>query len=90
MAEDRPGEVKNIVLLSDGTGNAASKVWRSNVWRMFQALDHRAHRADRGDPRAALGRAVHVRQRRGGRDPRAGGVLLHQQAKVTVTKMGLR
>lgn len=30
---------KNIVLLSDGTGNAASKVWRTNVWRFFQALD---------------------------------------------------
>lgn len=30
---------KNIVLLSDGTGNAASKVWRSNVWRLFQSLD---------------------------------------------------
>jgi len=31
--------VKNIILLSDGTGNAASKVWRSNVWRMFQSID---------------------------------------------------
>lgn len=30
---------KNIVLLSDGTGNAASKVWRTNVWRLFQSLD---------------------------------------------------
>jgi len=30
---------KNVILLSDGTGNAASKVWRSNVWRLFQALD---------------------------------------------------
>ena len=30
---------KNIVLLSDGTGNAASRVWRTNVWRLFQALD---------------------------------------------------
>jgi uncharacterized protein (DUF2235 family) len=30
---------KNIVLLSDGTGNAAGKVWRTNVWRLFQALD---------------------------------------------------
>jgi uncharacterized protein (DUF2235 family) len=28
-----------IVLLSDGTGNAASKVWRTNVWRVFQAVD---------------------------------------------------
>jgi uncharacterized protein (DUF2235 family) len=31
--------VKNVILLSDGTGNAASKVWRTNVWRFFQALD---------------------------------------------------
>jgi uncharacterized protein (DUF2235 family) len=30
---------KNIVLLSDGTGNSAAKVWRTNVWRMYQALD---------------------------------------------------
>lgn len=30
---------KNIILLSDGTGNAASRVWRTNVWRFFQALD---------------------------------------------------
>jgi mono/diheme cytochrome c family protein len=28
-----------IILLSDGTGNAASKVWRTNVWRVFQSLD---------------------------------------------------
>jgi uncharacterized protein (DUF2235 family) len=30
---------RNIVLLSDGTGNSAAKVWRTNVWRTFQALD---------------------------------------------------
>jgi Uncharacterized alpha/beta hydrolase domain (DUF2235) len=30
---------KRIILLSDGTGNAASKVWRSNVWRIFESLD---------------------------------------------------
>ena len=30
---------KRIILLSDGTGNAASKVWRSNVWRLFESLD---------------------------------------------------
>lgn len=30
---------KKIILLSDGTGNAAGKVWRTNVWRIFQALD---------------------------------------------------
>lgn len=32
---------KNIILLSDGTGNSAAKVWRTNVWRLFQALDLR-------------------------------------------------
>src|ERR1043166_2089834 len=28
-----------IVLLSDGTGNSAAKVWRTNVWRIFESLD---------------------------------------------------
>jgi uncharacterized protein (DUF2235 family) len=37
MTDER--KIKNIVLLSDGTGNAASKVWRTNVWRLFQSLD---------------------------------------------------
>jgi len=30
---------KNIVILSDGTGNAASSIWRTNVWRTFQSID---------------------------------------------------
>jgi uncharacterized protein (DUF2235 family) len=30
---------KRIIVLSDGTGNAAAKVWRSNVWRVFELLD---------------------------------------------------
>jgi uncharacterized protein (DUF2235 family) len=30
---------RRIVLLSDGTGNSSAKVWRTNVWRMFNALD---------------------------------------------------
>jgi uncharacterized protein (DUF2235 family) len=30
---------RKIILLSDGTGNAASKVWRTNVWRIFESLD---------------------------------------------------
>jgi uncharacterized protein (DUF2235 family) len=30
---------KNIILLSDGTGNSSSKLFKTNVWRMFQALD---------------------------------------------------
>jgi uncharacterized protein (DUF2235 family) len=30
---------KRIILLSDGTGNSAAKVWRTNVWRVFESLD---------------------------------------------------
>ena len=31
--------MKNIVLLSDGTGNSAGKRNKTNVWRLYQALD---------------------------------------------------
>src|SRR5882672_4308137 len=34
---------KNIILLSDGTGNAANRVWKSNVWRLFESLDLRGN-----------------------------------------------
>lgn len=30
---------KNIVLLADGTGNSASKLFKTNVWRLYEALD---------------------------------------------------
>ena len=30
---------RKIVVLSDGTGNAAGKLFRTNVWRVYQALD---------------------------------------------------
>jgi uncharacterized protein (DUF2235 family) len=30
---------KNIILLSDGTGNSSANVWRTNVWRVFESLD---------------------------------------------------
>jgi uncharacterized protein (DUF2235 family) len=30
---------KRIIVLSDGTGNSAAAVWRTNVWRTFEALD---------------------------------------------------
>lgn len=30
---------KNIVLLSDGTGNSAAKLFRTNVWRIYEALE---------------------------------------------------
>jgi hypothetical protein len=32
---------RNIVLLSDGTGNSAAKLNKTNVWRLYQALDLR-------------------------------------------------
>lgn len=32
---------KNIVLLSDGTGNSSAKLFKTNVWRLFQLLDLR-------------------------------------------------
>jgi uncharacterized protein (DUF2235 family) len=35
--------VPKIIVLSDGTGNAASSVWRTNVWRIFQSLDLRSN-----------------------------------------------
>ena len=30
---------KKIILLSDGTGNSAAKINKTNVWRLYQALD---------------------------------------------------
>jgi uncharacterized protein (DUF2235 family) len=30
---------KNIILLADGTGNGASSPFKTNVWRLYQALD---------------------------------------------------
>jgi len=30
---------KNIILLSDGTGNSAAKLQKTNVWRVYRALD---------------------------------------------------
>jgi uncharacterized protein (DUF2235 family) len=32
---------KNIILLSDGTGNSSAKLLKTNVWRLFQILDLR-------------------------------------------------
>ena len=39
MPKEDEIKARKIVLLSDGTGNAASSVWRTNVWRLFQSLD---------------------------------------------------
>lgn len=33
------GAIKKLVLFSDGTGNSSAKSEKTNVWRMFQALD---------------------------------------------------
>lgn len=33
--------MKNIILLSDGTGNSSSSNTKTNVWRLYQALDLR-------------------------------------------------
>ena len=30
---------KTIILLSDGTGNSSGKLFKTNVWRLYQALD---------------------------------------------------
>jgi len=32
---------KNIVILSDGTGNSAANPFKTNVWRLYQAVDQR-------------------------------------------------
>jgi uncharacterized protein (DUF2235 family) len=30
---------KNIIVLSDGTGNSSAKLFKTNVWRTYEALD---------------------------------------------------
>jgi uncharacterized protein (DUF2235 family) len=35
------GTSRNLIVLSDGTGNSASKAFKTNVWRLYQALDLR-------------------------------------------------
>src|SRR4029077_4663526 len=30
---------KNIVLFSDGTGNSSAKLFKTNVWRLYEATD---------------------------------------------------
>ena len=36
---------KNIALFSDGTGNSAAKLFKTNVWRLYEALDVRSPRS---------------------------------------------
>jgi uncharacterized protein (DUF2235 family) len=37
MTQSRPP--RNIVLLSDGTGNSSAKLMKTNVWRMYEAIE---------------------------------------------------
>jgi uncharacterized protein (DUF2235 family) len=39
MPETHAPAPRNIVLLSDGTGNSAAKLMKTNVWRMYEAVD---------------------------------------------------
>jgi uncharacterized protein (DUF2235 family) len=42
MFTQTPAVSKRIVLLSDGTGNSAAKLMKTNVWRMYEAIDYTA------------------------------------------------
>src|SRR4051812_32921833 len=46
---------KSIVLLADGTGNSSGKLFKTNVWRLYQALDL-------ADPPLTLIQAKGIRQ----------------------------
>src|SRR5215813_6078348 len=36
-----PRSPRDLIVLSDGTGNSASKPFKTNVWRLYQALNLR-------------------------------------------------
>ena len=38
-AEEIVHPPKSIILFSDGTGNSSGKLFKTNVWRMYEALD---------------------------------------------------
>src|SRR3954462_12486205 len=38
-AADAAQQGKAIVLFSDGTGNSSAKLFKTNVWRMYEAVD---------------------------------------------------
>src|SRR5438874_783688 len=40
---------KSIVLFSDGTGNSSTKLFKTNVWRMYEAVDLGPSPPDRCD-----------------------------------------
>jgi uncharacterized protein (DUF2235 family) len=35
----RDPQSRKIIVLSDGTGNSAAKIFKTNVWRLYQALN---------------------------------------------------
>ena len=37
--EETPHQPMSIILFSDGTGNSSGKLFKTNVWRMYEALD---------------------------------------------------
>ncbi|HKX90994.1 MAG TPA: DUF2235 domain-containing protein [Sphingomicrobium sp.] len=39
MARSTGNPAKSIVLFSDGTGNSSAKLFKTNVWRMYEAVD---------------------------------------------------
>lgn len=45
---------KNIVILSDGTGNSAASLAKTNVWRLYRALDLAAPRSPGDDLQVAI------------------------------------
>lgn len=45
---------KNIVLLSDGTGNSSASPFKTNVWRLYQAMDIAPPPAGSADPQQII------------------------------------
>jgi uncharacterized protein (DUF2235 family) len=39
LSPENVSMARKIVVLSDGTGNSSAALWRTNVWRTFDALD---------------------------------------------------
>ncbi|HEX6660259.1 MAG TPA: DUF2235 domain-containing protein [Sphingomicrobium sp.] len=38
-ASDAKTQAKSIILFSDGTGNSSAKLFKTNVWRLYEAVD---------------------------------------------------
>lgn len=45
IGEPAQSEPRSIVLFSDGTGNSSAKLFKTNVWRMYEAVDFAKDRA---------------------------------------------